>query len=242
RVQHGEPIALVGATCRARAVPVAYQPGLFQIVPSAMPVTALDVELWCDHLRSLNIRRVRTSALTVDQWSAFAAADFHDAQRLTMLRADHDALTGRQARAMRRAHQPRRLTRSLTSKDLEDAAAVDLSAFGFRWALGPDELNDVALATPFARSRQTNVALGGFLISGRDHRRGYIQRLAVHPDHQGRGLSHALLSDALRWLTRARCRDALVNTHHDNIAALALYRAHGFVALPDPLLVGERAL
>lgn len=242
RVDQRQPIALIGATCQARAVTVAYQPGLVQVIPSSQNVTLLDVQLWCDHLRSLNVQRVRTSALNVDQWVPFAAAGFDDAQRLTVLRADRDALTGRKARAMRRAHRPRRSTHALRASSLEDAAAIDLSAFGYRWALGPSELADVAMATPFSRSRQTTAARSGFLISGRDYRRGYIQRLAVHPDHQGHGLGHALLSDALRWITRSRCRDALVNTHQDNAAALALYRAHRFVDLPEPLLVGERDL
>ena len=79
----------------------------------------------------------------------------------------------------------------------------------------------------------------GFLISGRAGRTGYVQRLAVHPDAHRQGLANDLLLDSLRWMRRARLHAVYVNTHVDNVAALALYRAHGFVELPERLRVFE---
>src|SRR5436190_634893 len=39
----------------------------------------------------------------------------------------------------------------------------------------------------------------GYAITGAAGRRGYVQRLAVHPDARRRGIGGALLVDGLRW-------------------------------------------
>ena len=55
-----------------------------------------------------------------------------------------------------------------------------------------------------------------------------VQRLAVHPDHQGTGLGRDLVVDCLRWVRRRGGTKALVNTQEANERALALYTAMGF--------------
>ena len=79
-------------------------------------------------------------------------------------------------------------------------------------------------------------------VSGRDGRNGYIQRLAVSPDHQNRGFGLALVTDSLRWMARWRVQRALVNTHVGNDAALVLYHRLGFTDLSDRLHVFERRI
>jgi GNAT superfamily N-acetyltransferase len=69
-----------------------------------------------------------------------------------------------------------------------------------------------------------------------------VQRLAVHPAVQGRGIGAALLSDGLRWLRRWGARDALVNTQEGNHRSLRLYQRAGFVLQPDGLAVLQIAL
>ena len=51
---------------------------------------------------------------------------------------------------------------------------------------------------------------------GRAGPRGYLQRLAVHPDHQRAGLGGALVVDGLRWLRRWGAKEVLVNTQEGN--------------------------
>lgn len=58
--------------------------------------------------------------------------------------------------------------------------------------------------------------------------RGYVQRLAVHPDAQGQGLGRRLLLDGLHWMQRGGAWVASVNTQFDNSPALALYESVGF--------------
>ncbi len=82
----------------------------------------------------------------------------------------------------------------------------------------------------------------GYAVCGRAGHRGYVQRLAVTPRCQGRGVGAALLADGLRWLRRWGARDALVNTQEDNRRSLRLYQRTGFVLQADGLSVLELSL
>jgi ribosomal protein S18 acetylase RimI-like enzyme len=177
---------------------------------------------------------VRTGALSVRQAEQAHQAGMQCVQELTLLdmgappRFDRPAVRAKRAR----------------SGDLERLAAIDEAAFGTRWCLDASMLADVRGATPLHRARvvtdpRSPDTIAGFLISGRAGRIGYVQRLAVHPDAQRRGLASALLVDGLRWLRRARVQRVFVNTHVENEAALELYRAHGFNAMDDRLRVFE---
>jgi len=62
----------------------------------------------------------------------------------------------------------------------------------------------------------------------RRQRTAYLQRLAVHPDHQGRGIGTSLIADGLWWATRRGATELLVNTQERNGGALRLYEHLGF--------------
>ena len=79
-----------------------------------------------------------------------------------------------------------------------------------------------------APSEGRRAELAAYAISGRAGRRGYVQRLAVHPRHQRAGIGRALVLDGLHWMRRRRVELALVNTQVDNAPALALYESLGF--------------
>ena len=92
-------------------------------------------------------------------------------------------------------------------------------------------------ARPVRHRRPTDGALGGFAITGAAAGHGYLQRLAVAPDHQGQGHGRALVLDSLRWMRARRLGHGLVNTAVDNERALGLYESVGFQRLPDRLVV-----
>jgi L-phenylalanine/L-methionine N-acetyltransferase len=92
--------------------------------------------------------------------------------------------------------------------------------------IDPDMLNLLALV-------DEQIVGHGYL--GRPHpaaRRRHVGviGLAVHPDHQGRGIGSALLAAiverAERWMQMIRLE---LEVYPDNSAAIALYRKHGFV-------------
>ncbi len=73
-------------------------------------------------------------------------------------------------------------------------------------------------------------------------RLGYLQRLAVLPEHHGRGIGTTLIGDSLEWCVRKGCQSVLVNTQEANSRALALYEHLGFRSEPTGLAVLERHL
>jgi ribosomal protein S18 acetylase RimI-like enzyme len=81
-----------------------------------------------------------------------------------------------------------------------------------------------------------------YAITGCSENQGYLQRLAVHPDHRRRGLGRALGLDGLRWLRRRGVGGAVVNTQLGNDPALALYLSLGFRRESTELSVLHRRL
>lgn len=129
--------------------------------------------------------------------------------------------------------------------DRHRVLAVDAAAFGPGWRLDEWGLESALAATPASRFRVAHGADGriaGYAVTGRAGKRGYLQRLAVEPPAQGRGLGSALVVDALRWCRKRRVRRVAVNTQQGNETALALYRRLGFVDAPTMLCVVELPL
>ena len=134
-------------------------------------------------------------------------------------------------------------TRRLTTLRLAEASAVDRAAFGDPWGNETSDLADIRRATPVHRSRARldgggfRRPLVAFAISGAAAGQGYLQRLAVAPEHQGHGHGRALVVDAMTWMVARRLSHALVNTAVGNAPALRLYETHGFRRLPEQLVV-----
>jgi ribosomal protein S18 acetylase RimI-like enzyme len=209
-----------------------------EVVPAAL------LDAWRAALADHDFVAVRTGALAPAQSEQAELAGWPCTQELALLRLD-----GRPARSItaRRAGAPR-----VERVDPDDRIAlgrlaeIDHAAFGERWRFDAAALGDVATATPAVRFRAATAdgrsgapVVLGFLVSGRAGRIGYVQRLAVHPDAQRRGVGRTLLADALGWMRRWHVEQVYVNTHVDNDAALALYDAYGFVTRPESLRVHE---
>jgi ribosomal protein S18 acetylase RimI-like enzyme len=240
------PFLLYGSTtCRVQRW--SYRPHTAHMVcylQRAAP-TADDLLRWGEAMAAVGFTAVRTSVMSGPTADLLESAGFHVLQELALLengrvRESAAALVTAAGRTERLS--PRRLGR---------AAQIDLAAFGREWALDDNALHDVCSATPRHRLRSAGGAFVGstslsstsaYAVTGRDGRRGFLQRLAVHPAAQRRGLGLALVADSLGWMARWRVTSALVNTALDNDAALELYDRTGFVRLPTQLRVYERSL
>ncbi|MEY4371304.1 MAG: hypothetical protein RL219_73 [Actinomycetota bacterium] len=226
----------------ARVRPWPDEPGTVQLITvdqSAPPPEV--IRSWLDELRSEGVSRVRTGALGPTMRPPYFECGFTVRQELTLL--SHDLTDLRTLRTPGALDGGPVLRRGRTG-DLVSLALTDRRAFGSMWCMDLQGIVDACTATPNHRLR---IAMEGsqvlaYAVSGRAARSAYLQRLAVDPDAQGRGLGRMLTVDALRWARRHRCTTMLVNTHVDNEAALHLYHSVGFVDMPYRLMVLDMAL
>jgi len=211
-------------------------------VPDA-PVPSADFVRRClDQLAAKGFSRVVTGALSPIEQDGFLGAGFEVEERLHLLGRDLDDIPqpDRPAMApytMRRAGQ----------RDRPAVLVLDNLAFPPFWRLDRDGLAEAISATPSARFRVVagpdgcpgDGTLGrvGYAVTGRAGRRGFLQRLAVHPARQGEGLGRWLVLDSLRWLRRRQIERVVVNTQLGNARALALYESLGFRREPAGLSV-----
>ena len=182
------------------------------------------------------VGRLLTPALPPDEAEPFLAQGFTVLERLHLLRRDLGSLPT-DAPVVGRIRRGRR-------RDLPRVLAVDAVAFDPFWRFDLDALTDARRATPSSRLRvvDRDRRVVGYAVTGRAGEVGYLQRLAVHPDHQGTGLGRALVCDSLRWARSCGASSILVNTQLTNDGALALYEHLGFVLEPQGLTVLERHL
>lgn len=196
------------------------------------PLSASDVERGLLQLREQGYRSVITAALHRADRRPFLDAGFVETARLHLLLHGLDDLPstvpppGVDLRRGRRREQ-------------DEALLVDTAAFAPFWRLDSAGLDEALTATTTVHFQVARDRTGvvGYAVCGRAGPRGYVQRLAVDPSRQGRGIGGALLLDGLRWLRRWGARDALVNTQEDNATSLRLYQRAGFVLQPDGLAV-----
>jgi ribosomal protein S18 acetylase RimI-like enzyme len=164
-----------------------------------------------------------TAALEPAEAEGFLAAGFEVREHLHVLsRSTAAALASSNDVPIRRARRA----------DRNAVLAVDEVAFPAFWRLDRAGLDDALAATPTARFRlgtgPDDDGVVAYAIWGRAGTRGYLQRLAVDPEHRRAGYASALVADGLRWLRRRGSTTAVVNTQVDNGAALTLYERLGF--------------
>jgi [ribosomal protein S18]-alanine N-acetyltransferase len=210
-----------------------------QMVPSSEHLSG-----WIEQARSSGCRAVRTGALFPVSTGPFLDVGFQTIDRLALLETRLGPSTRQRADQGRTVNGRRIRMRRLRPRHLDDAAAVDRRAFAPPWGNDRSTLADILHATPscHARSIRLHRAMSAFAITGVADRAGYLQRLAVDPSAQRRGLGRSLVADSLDWMRRRGAATAMVNTAFDNTAALALYESFGFRRRDDSLLILELRL
>ncbi|HYL53929.1 MAG TPA: GNAT family N-acetyltransferase [Acidimicrobiia bacterium] len=191
------------------------------------------LERLLDRLRDDGYRQVLTNAVGPATSAWLVEHGFAVQGRLHLLEHALDQLS-----------RPSRRTRKATRADRDAIVEVDAASFDEFWRFDELALREAMRATPHAHTRvaSSKDVLLGYGLFGRAGATGYVQRLAVGPSGQGRGLGRALLNDGLRWLQLHGATRALVNTQEDNARALDLYLRAGFTRLPVGLCVLGRDL
>jgi ribosomal protein S18 acetylase RimI-like enzyme len=200
------------------------------------PPTPEIVDRCLGMLRGRGYSAVVTSALASADALPFLDAGFSVRERLHLL-----------AHPMVDLDPPPHSTRRAHRRDRDAVLALDRHSFDGFWRLDASGLRNAIEATPASRFRVAGHrrgagTLAAYAVTGRAGPHGYLQRVAVHPDHRRHGYGRAVVLDGLRWLQRRGATRALVNTQRDNVAALALYHSCGFHELPAGLCVMGRSL
>lgn len=171
-------------------------------------------------LAGRGFREAVTAALGPHEAQGFLLAGFEVHERLHLLARDLRQLPPAPAVPLRRGRR----------RDRPEVLDVDGRAFSAFWRLDDAGLDEALAATPTSRFRVTAGPDGvvGYAVTGRAGRRGFLQRLAVDPRHEGHGYGRALVLDGLVWLRRRGCDRVVVNTQEANGRALALYEGLGF--------------
>ncbi|HUR78892.1 MAG TPA: GNAT family N-acetyltransferase [Acidimicrobiales bacterium] len=207
--------------------------------PGSAPISARLVNRCVEQLAKRGFRQAVTAAMPAHESAGFAAAGFEVTERLHLL--ERPVVARDRASVFRPDNVEFRRARNV---DLDEVLAVDSRSFGSFWQLDAAGIKDARTATSYARYRVATQAgrVTGYVITGRQGRTGYLQRLAVDPDRRGAGVGASLVLDGVRWLALWRARTVLVNTQETNAPALALYESLGFRRKPDGLTVWSTPL
>ncbi|MDZ7674701.1 MAG: GNAT family N-acetyltransferase [Acidimicrobiales bacterium] len=201
----------------------------------AAPIGALVppdlVRAACDRARAQGYRTMVTPALPPFEWRPYLDAGFERREHLHLLAHDLLDLPGK---------GPHRL-RKVRRRDRPTVLEIDHGAFQPFWRMDEATLDEAERATPSSRFRLHRGG-DGYALFGRAGNRGYVQRLAVRPGAEGRGLGTTLVVDGLWWLRRWRIAEVLVNTQESNERAVALYEHLGFRRRAGGLAVLEADL
>lgn len=236
------PILLRSGDGRARARPWWNDPTVAQLtfIDNGVVPSSTALRVWLSELRARGFASVRTGAVTEAGADILGRQGFEILQRLHLLDL---SLIGWRPPEVHDIH-----CRRLRVRERAAAAEVDRAAFTDRWAIDERAIAETCDATPAHRARTVDGqpfghdGLAGYAITGRADHTGYLQRLAVDPHCQRRGVGLGLTTDSLIWMQRRHLTRAVVNTHTDNDGAVALYQRVGFRILPHGLAVLVRHL
>jgi ribosomal protein S18 acetylase RimI-like enzyme len=125
-------------------------------------------------------------------------------------------------------------------RDLGEALTVDRAAFEPFWRLDLLGLREAMGATPrraIHLMRRPGGGLIGFAVTGVGTSLAYLQRLAVDPPWQSRGIGRSLVRTAAAWAQRQGAAALLLNTPDGGQPAAALYESEGFRTVARDLAV-----
>jgi ribosomal protein S18 acetylase RimI-like enzyme len=84
-------------------------------------------------------------------------------------------------------------------------------------------------------------AIVASVMAGFDGHRGWVNYLAVHPDHRGRSFGRALMRTVEQGLTQRGCPKVNLQIRSTNRDVIAFYKALGYVE-DDVICMGRRLI
>lgn len=127
-------------------------------------------------------------------------------------------------------------------RDSPALVALDRAAFDPLWQNTAQIFRDVLANYPYFVVAELDGVVVGYQFSSLIEGRGYLARVAVHPDHQGRGIGVRLMAEAIAFFKGEAARVITLNSQKDNQASQRLYRWFGFRLIGEEALVLRRCL
>lgn len=201
--------------------------------------TAADVQRCLSRLERRGVEKAVTPALNPMEAEPFFQAGFTLYERLHLLARDLGATTV--CTRARVEAEPAPGVELVQARRWHRRTMLDIDAKAFQgfWRFDHYSLGEALKATPhsYPRLARLDGRYIGYAVTGRTESRGYLQRLAVDPAVQGRGVGTALVEDSSNWLRRRGVPTSLVNTQVTNQRALDLYLKLGFIQQREGLMV-----
>lgn len=176
-------------------------------------------------LRDLKVRRL--ACMLLDEWFV------PQLKKWGFDQINDVVVLSRPMRAAIRAPLPRGVRiRPTKESDLDALFKVD-AAFVSPWHYSKDTLSQAMSQVEFSSVAELHNEIVGYQISSGGKQGGHLARLAVNPKYQGKGVGRVLMMTIAEHFDRLGAPQITVNTQHDNIASLKLYRAFGFQPTGD---------
>lgn len=180
-------------------------------------------------LRELGAPGVLSPPLPRSAQRLWREASFEPHAELALLRLD-----------LGEVRPPSHLVVQGSNSDIREALRIDAAAFDEFWRFDRHAIEEAISSTRTAVIHVVRTAgggLAGFAVTGIGVTIAYLQRLAVDPACQGRGIGRSLVRTSARWAEREGARALMLNTQLDNGPAIRLYASEGFEVLSEPLAV-----
>ncbi|TAN31300.1 MAG: GNAT family N-acetyltransferase [Actinomycetota bacterium] len=196
------------------------------------------IQIGIERAMKSGYRTIYSSALMDHEIGGFLKCGFTVKEQLHVLRHSLAPTASSQNMEDIRIRKPIR-------SDLEYVVQLDEKCFDSFWTMDVAGLQEAIEATTRARFRialypeSKSETIAGYAITGLGDKKGYLQRLAVDPDYQGRGIAQQLVQDGFGWLRFWRAREEYVNTQTKNERALNFYLKMGFTLLQERLNILE---
>jgi len=118
--------------------------------------------------------------------------------------------------------------RPASDADIPLVIAIDRAAFTPHWWHSASTLRRQGMAASHFAIAQVQDAVVGYIEAKVQPPMAHVNRIAVHPAHQGSGVGAALLRDALRAFWQRGVRHVSLNTQTANLPSRQLYQRFGF--------------
>lgn len=188
--------------------------------------------------RELGYVKVYTSALLDNDTPGFVEYGFRLKEQLHILQRNTESPSLNYKIKIR--------TKKPSQSDLDAIVKLDQLCFDSYWTMNKKGLLEAESATSKARFRIAQLKgssgtpeIVGYVLTGSGNKKGYLQRLAVHPDFQSHGIGQQLVADGIEWLRFWRINEMYVNTQIKNENALSFYLKMKFELVKERLNILE---